>query len=565
MTPRKFIPVFVLLACTAALSCGPAPAWIDGEALIFDPDWIAEVSIRLDEEDWEVLRYQTRSFEDVLCATAPPVNPFTYFKGDIVVDGIKVKNVGIRKKCFFGSCDEIRPSLKISFNQYVRGQRFFGLRRITLNNAKSDPSKIKQCLGYWLMERGGVPAPRCNFAHVTVNGMDKGLYVNLESIKTEMLTRYFDDTRGNLYEGALSDFQPDWVATFQKKTNETNPDRSDLDEMVNVCALPDDEFVDELERHIDLDAYYDFWVMEVLIAHWDGYASFNHNNYYIYNSPETGRFHFFPWGIDGILYLDNREGIIHSVFADAIIPHRLYKIPETQDRYINLLREKLATVWNEDVIISEIDRMESLISPYVHPNDTPNLQARINDVRNFVRDNPAAIRAEIASGPVEWDKELSGPPCWRIRGSFSASFSTTWGSITSPDPWGAGTGTFNAVLDELPIPTSFVSSVAGIDPNPEGQKKPLVQVLAQVPDPAGDLLIAAIVQINDPQSIAAGNTVPINMGEALGYIFRQDPLNPGVFEIFLLMDGSIIFQEAALADGAPISGTIEATIRESGW
>jgi hypothetical protein len=561
---RAASPAIALLLCTAVLSCGPAPAWIDGEALMFDPDWIVEVNIQLDEDDWDELRRQVRSFEDVLCATAPPKNPFTYFKGDITVDGIKVKNVGIRKKCFFGSCDDVRPSFKISFNQYVRGQRFFGLRRMTLNNSRSDPSKVKQCMGYWLFARGGVPAPRCNFAHVTVNGVDKGLYVNLESIKTEMLTRYFDDTRGNLYEGALSDFHPEWMATFQKKTNEINPDRSDLDKMVNVCAIPDDDqFVEELENHIDLDAFYDFWVMEVLIAHWDGYASFNRNNYYIYNNPDTGRFHFFPWGIDGILFSNPAPETINSVFADGIIPHRLYKIPRMQDRYINLLREKLATVWAEDVILSEIDRMEALITPYVHPNDTPDLSWKIEEVRNFVRNNPVDIKAEIDPEPLEWTKELSSPPCWRIRGSLNATFSTTWGSVNSPDPWGAGTGTFDAVLDELPIPTSFVSSVAGIDPNPEGQKKPLVQVLAQVPDPAGDKLIAALVQINDPEMITAGGSVPLNMGVGFGMIFKQ--IDADNFEIFLLMDGELTFQDAAMTDGAPVIGTIEANIRESGW
>ena len=565
MAQRNLIPVVVLLACAAVISCGPAPAWIDGEALMFDPDWIVEVSIQLDEDDWDTLRNQTRSFEDVLCATAPPKNPFTYFKGDITIDGVKVSNVGIRKKCFFGSCDSIRPSFKISFNQYVRGQRFFGLRRMTLNNSKSDPSKVKQCLGYWLMRRGGVPAPRCNFAHVTMNGVDKGLYVNLESIKTEMLARYFDDTRGNLYEGALSDFHPEWVATFQKKTNEINPDRSDLDQMVNVCAIPDDdEFVTELENHIDLDAFYDFWVMEVLIAHWDGYSSFNRNNYYIYSNPASGKFHFFPWGIDGILF--SYPDSVKSVFADGIIPHRLYKIPEMQDRYINLLREKLATVWAEDVILSEIDRMETLITPYVHPKDTPDLPGKINEVRNFVRDNPAAVKAEIESGPVEWTKPLSSPPCWRIRGSLNATFSTTWGSINSPDPWGAGTGTFNAVLDDLPVPVSFVSSIAGIDPNPEGERKPLVQVLAQVPDPKGDLLILAFVQINDRQAITAGGSVPLNMGEGFGAILREYwQENERQMEIFLLMDGALTFQEASTSDGAPVVGTIEANIRESGW
>ena len=554
----------ILLVCTAVLSCGPAPAWIDGETLMFDPDWIVEVNIEVDPDDWDEMRYQTRSFEDVLCATAPPKNPFTYFKGDITIDGIKVKSVGIRKKCFFGSCDQIRPSFKVSFNHYVRGQKFFGMRRMTLNNSKSDPSKIKQCLGYWLFDRGGVPAPRCNFAHVTVNGVDKGLYAHIESIKTELLTRYFDDTRGNLYEGALSDFHPDWVNTFQKKTNEINPDRSDLEDMVDACAAPDSEYLDELERLIDLDAYYNFWVMEVLIAHWDGYASFNRNNYYIYNDPQTGKFNFVPWGIDGVLF--NYPDAIKSVFADGIIPHRLYKIPETRDRYISLLREKLATVWAEDVILAEIDRMENLITPIADSYNTGYLAARIAEVRDFVRNNPAAIRAEIDPEPVEWDKPLSGPPCWRIRGSLNASFSTTWGSINQPDPWGAGTGTLDAVLDELPIPTSFVSSTAGIDPNPEGQHQPTIQILASVPHESGDLLIAAVVNINDPEAIAPGGSVPLNMGEGFGIIFRQFWQEDSVqTEIFLLMDGTLTFEEAAMTDGAPITGTIEANIRESGW
>ncbi len=565
MTSRNFsgIAVAALLSCAAIFSCGPAPAWIDGEALMFDPDWILEVNIEVDPDDWDELRHQTRSFEDVLCAETPPRNPFTYFKGDIIIDGIKVKSVGIRKKCFFGSCDENRPSFKLSFNHYVRGRKFFGMRRMTLNNSKSDPSKIKQCLGYWLFDRGGVPAPRCNFAHVTVNGRDLGLYAHIESIKTELLTRYFDDTRGNLYEGALSDFQPNWVNTFQKKTNEINPDRSDLDAMVNACAAPDAEFTDKLERHIDLEAYYRFWVMEVLIAHWDGYASFNHNNYYIYNDPRSGRFHFVPWGIDGILF--SHPEVIKSVFADAIIPHRLYKLPETQDRYIGILEELLDTVWIEDEILAEIDRMESLITPIADSYGTGDLAARIREIRNFVRTNPAAIRAEIDPRPVAWEAELSDPPCLRIRGSLNASFSTTWGSINLPDPWGAGTGTFDAVLDELPIPVSFVASTAGPDPNPEAQKKPMVQVLANVPHQSGDLLIVAVVVIKDPEMVAPGVSVPLNLGAGIGYIFRQDPLNPDDFEIFLLMDGSLTFQAAAMTAGAPIAGTIEANIRESGW
>ncbi|MBN2493032.1 MAG: CotH kinase family protein [Deltaproteobacteria bacterium] len=556
--------IAVLSLSWVALACGPAPGWLDGDAWIFDPDWILQVDIELAPEDWNAMRHQDRSFGDVLCAEAPPPNPFDYFEAAIEIDGIRTDPVGIRKKCFFGSCDTDRPSVKVSFNQYVRGQRFFGLRRMTLNNCKSDPSKIKQCLGYWLFDRGGVIAPRCNFAHVTVNGESKGLYTHIESVKTEMLSRHFTDTGGNLYEGALSDFQPDWVSTFQKKTHEDNPDRSDLDAVVNACAAPDSAFVDELSKRVDLDAFYRFWVMEVLVAHWDGYASFNHNNFYIYHDPDSDRFHFVPWGIDAILFT-NPDGH-KSVFADAIIPHRLYRTPRTQERYLTLVDEMLSTVWDEDLILAEIDRMESLITPIADSYATGQLAARIEEVRRFVVDNPIAIRSEIDNGPVVWDKALSGPPCWRVRGSLHATFETSWGSISSPDPFGEGSGTFDAVLDDLPVPVSFVASTSGLDPNVEAaERMPMIQVLAIVPDPAGDLLIAAIVAVRDPERLAPGSSVPLDLGEGIGYLLRQDPLNPDGFEIFLLMDGAIRFQQAAMADGAPVVGSVEANIRESGW
>ena len=85
-----------------------------------------------------------------------------------------------------------------------------------------------QCLGYWLFRRAGAVASRCNFAHVTVNGVDKGIYSHIESIKTELLSRHFDDASGNLYEGQVSDFSSGLAVTYQPKTNEQQSDGSDI-------------------------------------------------------------------------------------------------------------------------------------------------------------------------------------------------------------------------------------------------------------------------------------------------------------------------------------------------
>ncbi|MEE8409843.1 MAG: CotH kinase family protein, partial [Myxococcota bacterium] len=248
---------------------------VDRSAVVFEQDRILEVAIDIDPDDWDELREQTRSFSDVFgtnCLDAPPPRPFTYFPAQVTIDGELIEDVGARKKGFFGSLDTEKPSLKISFNEYRLGQRFAGMRRLTLNNSKQDPSYVKQCVGYDLFRKAGVPASRCNFAHVTVNGNDLGLYVHVEGIKKEMLRRYFPDTDGNMYEAALSDFRPDWINTWERKTNE-HPDgpqfddRSGLEAIVTALAADDAGLVAALAPLINLDDFYTFWAMEVLIAH----------------------------------------------------------------------------------------------------------------------------------------------------------------------------------------------------------------------------------------------------------------------------------------------------------
>ena len=68
-------------------------------------------------------------------------------------------------------------------NEYVMGQKIAGLKQLTLNNNHQDETLISQCLGYSLFRAAGVPAPRCAFAHVTMNGVDLGVYSNVESVR----------------------------------------------------------------------------------------------------------------------------------------------------------------------------------------------------------------------------------------------------------------------------------------------------------------------------------------------------------------------------------------------
>ena len=177
----------------------------------------------------------------------------------MTIDGETHTEVGVRKKGFLGSQSDTKPSLKLRYDKYVDGQSLGGVMdRMTLNNSVQDPSMVNTCLAYEVFAAAGNPAPRCNFANVTVNGMELGLYVHVEELKKPFLARHFDSAAGNLYEGTISDFTSSHSGTMEKKTNEDEDDWSDVDAVVAALQDPSDAGIKALGELVDLDRFLTF-------------------------------------------------------------------------------------------------------------------------------------------------------------------------------------------------------------------------------------------------------------------------------------------------------------------
>jgi len=398
----------LVILCAAAAGCGETSEWQEA-APLFQPDHVLEISIDMAPADWDALRNQTRTEQDLFarpdCLGSPFPNPFTYFPATVTVDGELLDQVAVRKKGFIGSLSTDKPSLKISMEEYEIGRRFHGLERITLNNSIQDPSFVGQCVAYALFERAGLPAPRCNFAHVVVNGQPLGTYVHVESIEDELLDHHFMSSDGNLYEGTLSDFLPAWSGTFEKENNREEDDWSDIQAITAAAAAPDGELIAALDEVIDTDEFIRFWALESLLRHWDGYAG-NINNFWLYESG--GRLHFLPWGADQVLVERNPvqgDDAPTSVYATGILPYRLYQLPEGRMRYLAATRALLDEVWDESWILGEIDRMAALIGPGIMGQDFgPEVMSR----REFVMNRAAAVRGNLGA---DWPYTLREPFC----------------------------------------------------------------------------------------------------------------------------------------------------------
>ena len=428
MSQPRNLPIFALLFL---LLQTPANRTLAAEKLratdLLDPNRVLEIRLEMPEESWNKLRRQTRDASTAFNGL-PNRKPYTYVKADLWIGDQKIKSVGVRKKGFFGSADTQRPSLKIKFDEYVDQDPVSGLSRITLNNNKQDRSLASQFLTYQLFRRAGNPAPRSNWAHVTVNGRSLGVYTHVESVRKPFLKHNFEKKSGNLYEGTLTDFHHTAVDSLEAKTNEDDNDRTDAESLARLLNTDGPLNVQELEKQIDLPAFLRHWALESLIGFWDGYSS-NQNNYFIYFRPSDGRGVFIPWGADASFTsrtpfsFGMRE--VGPIYAQAILANRLYRAEGIPERYRETMQSILKRAFNEEHLLAETDRIQKLLEPYVGSTQADYAKG-MDEIRSFVRRRRATMEKALETDRLEIPREPRSPSYLvdegELTGSFSAPF-----------------------------------------------------------------------------------------------------------------------------------------------
>ena len=425
--------VQVAIATFLLLPCADIPV----EADPFKVDRLLEVKIALPAEDWKKMRYEHHDLFGLITprkSGKPRPNPYHYFKGDVTVGGKLFKNVGLRKKGLLGSVNAQRPSIKINFDKFGTEQEFEGVSLMTLNNNDTDASLVKQHMAYELFRKAGIPAPRCNFARVTVNGEYLGIYSHVESVRKDFLKRHFTKASGNLYEGQISASTEKAAGTFEAKTNAKKTDRSDLLKATRALSVPDDQLFDAVGKVIDLDGFYRYWAMECLIGFNDGYTG-NQNNFFIYNDPASARFKFIPWGADGVFRARSgkasQAGTPLSVMAEGAVAHRLYNTEKGRERYRSELLKVLDEVWDEQALQAKLDKLGPMLRPHTHL--PPRLyDPAVDSVRRFISKRQNLLAAEL-TGPIPlWPKKMRGSGGAKAKPkllTMKCTFKTEWSEV----------------------------------------------------------------------------------------------------------------------------------------
>ncbi|MBR1582279.1 MAG: CotH kinase family protein [Spirochaetales bacterium] len=305
----SMVAMLVLLVGCAGTSAAEQTA--DYGNALFDASYVHRIDVRISEEDWN----------DLLS------NPLekTKYKVDIEIDGELVEEVSFATKgnsslAFVAADGDTRFSYKVNFGKFRKGQTYYGLNKLNLNNCFSDTTYMKDFICYSMFREVGVNAPLTSYVWLTVNGVDRGLYLAVEDESEGFLDRVYggecviykpessdlgltldkveairqnglpiaSDTHGSdlVYTDDNPDSYPDIF-----RNNETKS--SDASRQAVVAALKNLATQTDLESCLDTEEIISYFAVHNFVLNFDSYTAGMLHNLVLCES--NGMLSILPW------------------------------------------------------------------------------------------------------------------------------------------------------------------------------------------------------------------------------------------------------------------------------
>ena len=351
---------------------------------------------------WPVFSQSTSLFDDDAVAEIHlqlPPDSLAYLLDELVNDRYlrasfvfedgnfrdSVANVGLRLRGNTSLFAQ-KKSFKISFNEFVPGREYQGVRKLNLRGQHNDPTMIREKLFYEVWEKAGMPERRMAFVKLFINGQYRGLYTNAEEIDKIWLEKTYDDNDGNLYKctwpadlayhgsnqltykGILNNPE---TRAYDLATNESEDNYAGLVALITALNQPvTAEFPKQISQLLNVDGVLKAFAIDVATGNWDDYF-YNKNNYYLYDNPATGRFEFITFDTDNTFGVDwlgvdwaTRNCLAWQKTGEPRpLATKLLQVPAFRDQYVRYLDTITRFITLPDSIFPRIDELHDLITP----------------------------------------------------------------------------------------------------------------------------------------------------------------------------------------------------------
>lgn len=321
--------------------------------------------------------------------------PKEYVKVTVRAGDTVLTNVGLRLKgqTTYQSIDK-RPGITLKFNEFVKGQEWMGRTKVLLNASLQDPSCIAPIVASEIFRAANVPAPKCSFARVELNGRELGLYSLTEAANKDFLSEYFKKTKGNLYEGDNNDV----LDKLEKDSGDESSDQSDVKTLALAVREPDPaQRWKRLGPVLDIDRFIALLAVEAMVWHHDGYGM-EHNNYRLYHDPATGQMVFIVHGMDELF--EKADGSLTPEWK-GLVAKGVLGTPEGKRRYAETVAKIAGEVFKAESLVKRVDELSAQVRPSLDPAAVKSfdsavaaLRERITKRTSFVQQASRALMAE---------------------------------------------------------------------------------------------------------------------------------------------------------------------------
>jgi spore coat protein H len=302
-------------------------------------------------------------------------------------------NVAVHLKGSVGSFRQLddRPGLTLHFTHLEPGgPRFHGLKKVHLNNAAQDPSRLSELVAGQMFREAGVPAARAAHALLEFNGRKLGLYVIVEAMNTDFLSQYFRNPRGNLYGQSR---RCDVSDAIERMEGDEPLTREDLAALAGAVTEKDAaRRLELLQRTLDLDRFLSFMALETILCHWDGYTMARHN-YRVYHDLDTGRMVFFPHDLDQLMARQN-VGLVPR--AGGLVALAVLNTDALRARYMQRVSSLATNLFLAPRWTQRVDRAVAALLPGLESSDA--------DLARSFTSQAAALKTRIVNRALrlEW-------------------------------------------------------------------------------------------------------------------------------------------------------------------
>lgn len=253
---------------------------------------------------------------------------------------------------------------------------FRGAKEFHLNAEYKDPSLIRNKLSFDFFQEIGVLAPFSEHVYVYINGKPEGLYLKIESVNREFLSRrglpsgpifYAVDGDANFSLMSEMDMKAKHSLSLgYEQKNGTNKDYIDLQNLIfTVNTAGSRDFEAAVSKLIDIEQYLRWLAGVILTQNYDGFV----HNYALYKNSETGLYEIIPWDYDATWGRDvngkEMSGDYVRIEGFNTLTARIMSVAAFRSRYKQLLEHLLQNIFTVQHLQPKVAELHSAIRPYV--------------------------------------------------------------------------------------------------------------------------------------------------------------------------------------------------------